>query len=117
LQAEKQIMAQQLCVRYRVSASLEAGCRSIDLTASNKVVNDCRKSVKPAQKNATISIARTLCKCMLLVGLSLIQVGCKEQSRNRFSFPENPTPLPDPSDQIEMGAVHRESGQLLDRSD
>jgi hypothetical protein len=54
---------------------------------------------------------------MLLVALSIIQIGCREQSKNRFSFSENPTPLPDPSDQIDMGGVHRESGQLLERSD
>lgn len=110
-------MAQQLCEGDRVSASQETECRTIELTAPNKVVNDCRKSVKSAQNNVTMSIARTLCKCMLLVALSIIQIGCSEQSNNRFSFPENPTPLPDPSDQIDMGAVRGESGQSLERSD
>jgi hypothetical protein len=54
---------------------------------------------------------------MLLVALSIIPNGCREQPKNRFSFPENPTPLPNPSDQIDMGGVYRESGQLFERSD
>jgi hypothetical protein len=100
-----------------VSASHEAGSRSIDFTAPNPAGDSSPNSGKSAQKKAAVPGDHALCKCILLVGLSIFQIGCREQSTNGFSFPENPTPLPDPSDQIDMSSVHRESGQLLERSD
>ena len=78
---------------------------------------DFPKTGQSVQKSATVPCDHVLCKCILLVALSIFQIGCREQSKNRFSFPENPTPLPKPSDQIDIGAVHREPGQLLERSE
>ena len=117
LRAGKRIVAEELCGANRVSASHEAGCRSIDWTAPNKVAEAYPNSGKSVQKNATAAYNRDLYTWMLLVGLSIFQIGCREQSKNRFSFPEHPTPLPAPSDQIDIGAAHPESGQLLKRSD
>src|SRR5262249_337625 len=116
LRAGKRIVAEQLCGANRVSASHEAGCRSIDRTGTNKVAAAGPNSRKSAQKKAAAACNHVLYTCMLLGGLSIFQIGCREQSKNRFSFPEHPTRLPAPSDQIDMNAVHRESGHMLEKS-
>jgi hypothetical protein len=116
LRAGNQIMAEQLCEDYHVNASQEVGCRSIDLMVPNKVTEVCAVTGKSAQTTATVPCIHVLCRCILLVALSIFQIGCREQSKNKFSFPEKPTPLPAPNDQIDMGAVQGESGQLLERS-
>lgn len=43
----------------------------------------------------------TFCTCVLLIGMTLCQIGCSEKADDRFTFPENPTPLPDPSSRMD----------------
>src|SRR5262245_20308594 len=117
LRTEKQIMAQRPCVRNRVCASQETGCRPIDLTVSNKAAEVYPTSGKHAQKKAAFLLERALYTVMLLVALSIMQIGCGEESKHRFSLPQHPAPLPDPSDHIDMGADHREASKLLQQSD
>src|SRR5262249_11170198 len=109
-------MVEQLCDGNCVSAPHDAECSAIDLSVPDKVGEACPNSGQPAQKKAALPCNHALCKCLLLVALSIFQIGCREQSKSRFSFPEHPTPLPAPSDQIEMGAVHRESSDMLKKS-
>src|SRR5262245_50254658 len=101
-----------MCEDNHVRASYEAGCRSINLMAPNQVAEVGPNAGKSGQKKASVSCTHALCKCVLLFALSIIQIGCRAQSKNRFSLPKNPRPLPAPRDQIEMGAVHRQSGQF-----
>jgi hypothetical protein len=87
----------------------------IDVTARNKVAEDHQSLAKPARKHAIVRFAQIMRQFVLLAALGVAPIGCKEQPQSRFSFPKNPTPLPDPSIQIDIGPVHSEPGQSLER--
>ena len=41
--------------------------------------------------------------CALLVGLTVVQMGCEAKSDRGIGVPEKTTPAPDPSTRIELG--------------
>jgi hypothetical protein len=50
------------------------------------------------------SRVRAMCKCLLIIALAAVQIGCEQRTGNRISLPKNPTPLPGPNDLIEIRA-------------
>jgi hypothetical protein len=42
-------------------------------------------------------------KCVLLIALAIVPIGCDGKVHNKISVPENPAPRPDPSSRLEFG--------------
>jgi hypothetical protein len=42
-------------------------------------------------------------KCVLLIALAIVPIGCDEKVHNKISVPEYPAPRPDPSSRLEFG--------------